>query len=55
MDKYEYKFITFPTTLGVNQSKKLREMEVEWNKLGQEGWMYCKEGNGCIIFMRRID
>lgn len=55
MKKYEYKFVQFPKHFGLDYEKKIREIEVEWNKLGTEGWKFCKEGNGVIIFIKEIE
>lgn len=55
MKKFEYKFVQFPKQLGFDYEKKVRESEKEWNKLGQDGWQFCKEGNGVIIFIREIE
>lgn len=54
MKKYEYKFVKQEVKLGFVQEKKIDVVEKEWNKLGQEGWQFCKEGNGCVIFMREL-
>ncbi len=54
MKKFEYKFIKEDIKLGFSQAKKIEEAEKEWNKLGKEGWQFCKEGNGCMIFMREV-
>ena len=55
MKKYEYKFIMQKATVGLNFEKKVKDAEEEWNELGLQGWKFCKEGNGCMVFMREID
>lgn len=52
MKKFEYKFVKEDVKIGFSQTKKLVDVEKEWNELGKDGWQFCKEGNGCIIFMR---
>lgn len=54
MKKYEYKFLEQRSKLGFDQSKKVEAAEKEWNELGAEGWRFCKEGSGVMIFMREI-
>jgi len=54
MKKYEYKFVKAEVKLGFAQNKKIEETEREWNALGNEGWKFCKEGNGVMIFMREV-
>ena len=54
MKKYEYKFVRQEAKLGFAQLKKIDDAENEWNELGQQGWKFCKEGDGVIIFMREI-
>lgn len=55
MKRYEYKFIKQEAKLGFAQQKKIEEAEKEWNDLGMQGWKFCKEGNGVIIFIREMD
>lgn len=55
MKKYEYKFFTQKSAIGFDFDKKVKNIEEEWNKLGSQGWKFCKEGFGCIVFMREID
>lgn len=55
MKKYEYKFVQFPKEIGFDFKKKISESEKQWNQLGKEGWMFCKEGNGVIIFVREAE
>lgn len=55
MDRYEYKFVRSPLKIGFDYEDKLKETEKQWNDLGQNGWMFCKEGNGCIIFIRKLE
>lgn len=55
MKKFEYKFVPFPNRIFSTQEEKLKTSESQWNKLGNEGWEFCKEGNGCIIFKRELD
>ncbi len=50
MKKYEYKFVKAEMKLGLDYSKKIKAAEAEWNQLGAEGWQFCKEGNGVLIF-----
>ncbi len=54
MKKFEYKFVRFRDRI-LGYEKKIQEAEEEWNRLGQDGWQFCKEGNGVIIFMREIE
>jgi len=53
--KYEYKFVNEKMKLGFDFNKKIEEAEQDWNKLGEQGWKFCSEGNGTIIFIREID
>lgn len=55
MKKYEYKFVKQDAKLEFVQNKKIEDAEKEWNILGNEGWQFCKEGTGVIIFMREIN
>ncbi len=55
MEKYEYKFVYEKMRLAFDLDKKIDEVEQEWNELGQQGWRYCKECNGVIIFIRKIE
>ncbi len=55
MKKYEYKFVKVGMKLGFDYDKKIEEAERVWNELGKQGWKFCKEGNGAIIFIREID
>lgn len=43
------------TELSFAFEKKIKKAEDEWNELGRQGWQYCKDGDGCIIFMREIE
>lgn len=54
MRRYEYKFAKQDVVLGFSQTQKMEDAEKEWNDLGKEGWKFCKEGSGCIIFIREI-
>lgn len=55
MKKFEYKFAEIKTPLGLDWGKKIREMERQWNQLGQEGWQFCMSENGVLVFMREIE
>ena len=55
MKKYEYKFAQFKVSLGLDWNKKVKQLEEEWNKLGQEGWQFCMQGEGVLVFMREIE
>ena len=55
MKQYEYKFAQFKVPLRLDWSKKIRKLEEEWNKLGQEGWQFCMQGDGVLVFMREIE
>lgn len=55
MKKYEYKFMKFSSKLGFDFDNKCDELERQWNELGNQGWMFCKEGNGFIIFIREVN
>lgn len=55
MKKYEYKFVKVGMKLGFDNNKKVEEAEKEWSDLGKQGWKFCKEGSGVIIFIREID
>ena len=55
MKKYEYKFAQFKVPLGLDWNKKVKQLEEEWNKLGQEGWQFCMQGEGVLVFMREIE
>lgn len=52
MRVFEYKFVRFPNQIGLNFDKKVLELERQWNQLGEEGWMFCKEADGVCIFVR---
>ena len=54
MKKYEYKFVEHENKLGFNYEKKVLELEKTWNELGEQGWKFCKDGNGFTIFMREV-
>lgn len=58
MKKFEYKFVRISikenAKLGFSLDKKIEREEKQWNDLGREGWQFCKEGNGCFIFMREL-
>ena len=36
-------------------SKSMLQLEAEWNGLGQEGWQFCMQGDGVLVFMREIE
>ncbi len=56
MKKYEYKFVkNSGIKLGFDYDKKVEDMEKEWNSLGENGWKFCRDGNGFTIFIREID
>lgn len=55
MKKYEYKFIAQRIVIGLDYEKKMKNAEAEWNELGRQGWKFCWEGNGCIVFIREYD
>ena len=55
MKKYEYKFVKSQNKPGFDLDKKIKSAREEWNQLGQEGRKFCKEGNGCFIFIREIE
>ena len=55
MKKYEYKFAPFKVPLGLDWNKKIKQLEAEWNGLGQEGWQFCMQGDGVLVFMREIE
>lgn len=55
MRKYEYKFIRKTKNLGFDFHRKIEEAEQEWNALGKQGWKFCKEGTGVMIFMREVE
>ena len=52
--RFEYKFVKKELKLGVLINKKVEDAEKEWNELGRDGWKFCKEGAGVIIFVREI-
>lgn len=52
--QYAYKFVSFPVKLGFDYAKKVHALEQQWNELGQQGWKFCTQGNGFIVFMREI-
>lgn len=52
--QYEYKFLSFPAKLSFDYDKKLRELERQWNELGQHGWKFCTHGPDFTVFMREI-
>lgn len=58
MKKYEYKFVKAETKLGPSFGpsidRKLEEEQAIWNKLGQEGRLFCKEGTNVLIFVREL-
>ena len=41
MKTYEYKFVETKTKLGLDFSKKVSDMERQWNEWGLEGWKFC--------------
>ena len=55
MKKYEYKFAQFKVPLGLDWNKKVKQLEDEWNALGREGWQFCMQGDGVLVFMREIE
>lgn len=55
MKKYEYKFVRKEIKFGFDANKKIEEAENEWNELGNQGWKFCKEGDGVMIFIREIN
>ena len=55
MKKYEYKFVKQEVKLGFVQNKKVEDVEKEWNELGKDGWRFCREGTGVMIFIREIN
>ena len=55
MKKYEYKFIIDKPVVGLIFEQRVKAVEEEWNELGRQGWKFCKQDNGYIIFMREID
>jgi len=55
MKKYEYKFVKEGVKFGFDTNKKIEEAESQWNGLGEQGWKFCKEGSGVMIFIREID
>lgn len=55
MKKYEYKFVKEGIKIGFDTNKKIEEAENEWNELGKQGWKFCKEGSGVMIFIREIN
>ena len=54
MKQYEYKFARFKVPPDLNWDRKLNRLEEEWNELGREGWQFCMQGDGVLIFMREI-
>ena len=52
MRKFEYKFVKISLKLGFDYDKKIRELERQWNELGEEGWQFCWAGDGVLVFMR---
>lgn len=54
MKKFEYKFVVTKTKLGFDFEKKCKDLENEWNELGQQGWKFCSLGQGVAIFMREV-
>lgn len=52
--RFEYKFVKKEQKLGFSINKKVEDAEKEWNELGRDGWKFCKEGDGVIIFVREI-
>ena len=55
MKKYEYKFAQFTVPPGLDWNKKVKQLEDEWNALGREGWQFCMQGDGVLVFMREIE
>ncbi len=55
MKKYEYKFAKTKAKIGFDYEKKIKELEHEWNELGQHGWKFCSWGDGVVIFIREIE
>lgn len=54
INRFEYKFVKKELKLGFLINKKVEDAEKEWNELGRDGWKFCKEGDGVIIFVREI-
>ncbi len=52
MKKYEYKFVKFDSESGFSYDKKVLALEKQWNELGEQGWKFCRDGNGFYIFIR---
>jgi hypothetical protein len=55
MKKYEYKFVKEGFKFAFDFDKRIEEVEHQWNELGKQGWKFCKEVNGVMIFIREID
>ena len=54
MKRFEYKFVEMKAPIGFDTGKKLRALEEGWNQLGREGWQFCMNGDGVLVFMREI-
>ena len=54
MKQYEYKIADIRVSMGFDEKKKVREAEEQWNALGREGWQFCAQVNGGLVFMREI-
>ncbi len=54
MKKYEYKFANIKSPLGFDWEKKIQTIEEQWNELGREGWQFCMQSEGFLVFMREI-
>ncbi len=54
MKQYEYKIADIGVSMGFDEKKKVREAEEQWNALGREGWQFCAQVNGGLVFMREI-
>ncbi|WP_312280055.1 hypothetical protein [Oscillibacter sp.] len=52
MKQYEYKFVKFNFETGFNYDKKITDLETQWNALGEQGWKFCRDGNGFSVFIR---
>ena len=54
MKQYEYKIADIRVSMRFDEKKKVREAEEQWNALGREGWQFCAQVNGGLVFMREI-
>ena len=62
MKKVEYKFIhgtilplRFLLLFLFRPSRKVQYLTEHWNKLGEEGWEFIRDGYNCLIFKRTIE